>query len=94
VARKVFACFNGTVKKKVIISNKQEVLKWGENHLLTCSFPRKHYRELIELTVVYLGGKVPPSRIFYLRKPGAHHRARFMHIAIYALKMKLMSERF
>ncbi|KAK4024350.1 hypothetical protein OUZ56_009768 [Daphnia magna] len=71
-----------------------KVLKWGENHLMACSFPREDYRELIELTVVYLGGKVPPPRIFNLRKPGAHHRARFMHIAIYALKMQLMSERF
>ncbi len=37
---------------------------------------------------------MPPPRIFHLRKPGAHHRARFMHIAIYVLKMQLMSERF
>lgn len=46
----------------------------------------------MELTVVYLGGST--KRKFFLRKPGAHHRARFMHNEIYFLKMELMAERF
>jgi hypothetical protein len=50
------------------------------------------YRELLELTVIYFGGST--SRKFKLRKPGAHHHARFMAYAIYFLKIELMSERF
>jgi hypothetical protein len=72
----------------------RKVLDWGQSHLASQSFPREDYRELIELTVIFLGGTLPAGRNFQFRKPGAHHRARFMHIAIYALKMQMLSERF
>ncbi len=56
------------------------------------TFRREDYRELLELTIIYLGGST--SWKFKLRKPGAHHHARFMAYAIYFLKIELMSERF
>jgi hypothetical protein len=67
----------------------QSVLNWGQKCLEENAFPREDYRELVELTVIFLGGFVP--RGFHLRKPGAHHTARFMVNAIYVLKMEMMS---
>lgn len=69
-------------------------LKWGETCLKDEIFPREDYRELLELTVIFLGGQIPPPRKFVLRKPGAYHHARFMHKEIYYLKLFLISERF
>ena len=56
------------------------------------TFPREDYRELFELNVVYLEDYT--TRKFLLRKPGTHHRARFMHNEIYFLKKKFLAERF
>ena len=62
----------------------QSVLDWGQKVLEENTFPREDYRELIELTAIYLGGFVP--RGFRLRKPGAHHTARFMAYALLRLE--------
>ena len=64
------------------------VFKWAKDCLTKNTFPREDYRELIELTFVYLGGELP-ARKFFLRQPGAMHHARFMSKAIYLLKMEL-----
>ena len=45
--------------------------------------PRDDYRELLELTVIYMGG-VPPRGI-RIMAPGQMHRARWMAKAKYAL---------
>lgn len=44
-----------------------EVVEWGTELIETDTFSRSDYLELLELTVVYLGGSVFP---FKLRKPG------------------------
>lgn len=56
------------------------------------SFPREDYRELVELTVLFLCGEI--SWTIRIRKAGANHNARFMAYAIYFLKLQMMSERF
>src|SRR6218665_3063242 len=48
------------------------------------------YRELLELTLMFLG-RVPPQGISF-RKPGAIHRAWFMSRLIYALKIGLFRD--
>ncbi|KZR96892.1 Uncharacterized protein APZ42_008521, partial [Daphnia magna] len=58
----------------------KEVLEWASNCLESDTFPRSDYRELVELTVLFLGGAVFPMSF---RKPGAHHHARFMAYSIY-----------
>ncbi len=52
-------------------------------------FLRANYKELLELTIYFLGGDVACK----LRKPGALHHARFMSKAIYFLKMCMLSTR-
>jgi hypothetical protein len=49
--------------------------------------PRDDYRELLELTIIFLGGV--PRRGIHFMYPGAIHRARWMARAIYCIKMWL-----
>lgn len=51
---------------------------------------RNDYRELLELTLLFLGGV--PSRGVFFMKPGAMHRARFMARLIYALKIVMFRD--
>lgn len=51
-------------------------------------FPREDYKELTQLTVIWLGGVV---KDFQFQWPGPVHHARFMAKAIYYLKMQLVS---
>ena len=46
---------------------------------------RDDYRELLELTIIFLGGT--PRRGIHFMYPGAIHRARWMARAIYCIKM-------
>ena len=69
----------------------KSVLTWAEQCLKIETFPRKDYRELLQLTVKYLGGDV---QNFRFRKPGAVHHARFMSQLIYLLEMELLSNLF
>ncbi|GBM11911.1 hypothetical protein AVEN_209614-1 [Araneus ventricosus] len=50
---------------------------------------RDDYRELIELSIVFLGGDAEKN--FEIRSPGAIHQARWMAKAIYSLKLSLFS---
>src|SRR6218665_275094 len=53
---------------------------------------RDDYRELLELTIIFLGG-IPPRGIHFLY-PGAVHRARWMTKAIYSIKMVLFRNQY
>lgn len=53
---------------------------------------RKDYRELLELTVIFLGGQLPNGNRFRALIP--IHHARWMAKAIYALKIFLFRDQF
>jgi hypothetical protein len=53
---------------------------------------RDDYRELLELSIIYMGA-VPP-RGFHILAPGAMHRARWMSKAIYSLKIFIFKSQF
>src|SRR6218665_3261756 len=57
---------------------------------LELTHQREDYRELLELTLMFLG-RIPPRGISF-RKLGAIHRARFMSRLIYALKIILFRD--
>jgi hypothetical protein len=57
------------------------------------TFPREDYRELVEFSLIWLGGTLPENRKFSFRKQGAFHAARFMSKTIYLLKIDLLSDR-
>ena len=59
---------------------------------LTKSFPREDYRELLELTLIFLG-ETPPRGVSF-RSPGAFHHARWMSKILYTYKLYLFQEQF
>ena len=60
------------------------LLQWLEDDAM-----RHDYKELIELTILYLGGVFPPQYKFTFKAPGAFHHARWMSKIIYTLKYAL-----
>lgn len=59
---------------------------------LTKKIARDDYRELIELSIIFLGGDTEQK--FKIRPPSAMHQARWMARAIYSLKILLLSSQF
>lgn len=70
---------------------KDDVIRFATAQL-TVFQPRDDYRELLELTIIFLGAI--PSRGLHFRYPGALHRARWMARAIYSLKMWLFRDQY
>ena len=70
---------------------KDDVIQFAEKQLEQHQ-PRDDYRELLELSIVFLGG-TPPRGIRF-QYPGAVHRARWMARAIYAIKMWLFHNQY
>ena len=54
--------------------------------------PRDDYRELLELTIIFLGGV--PARGVSFRAPAGLHRARWMAKSIYSLKIWMLKGQF
>src|SRR6218665_1428430 len=54
--------------------------------------PLNNYRELLEPTKIYLGGR--PSRGIHFMQPSALHRARLVVRVIYAIKISLFCSQF
>ena len=69
----------------------KSVLRWGEEHLASGTWPREDYREFLTLVVVSLGGVIPNFRF---RLPGPDHHARWMSKGIYVIKIRLLSNVF
>ena len=59
-------------------------------HLLKEQHPREDYRELLQLCLIFLGGKTEGS--YHFRARGAIHNARLMMKGIYSLKMLLFRD--
>lgn len=55
---------------------KLDALTFAKNALLTCSQTRDDYRELLELTIIFLGDN--PPHCIQMMAPGAIHQARWM----------------
>ena len=69
----------------------KSVLDWALKELAKKTWPRADYKELLELTIICLGGDVPG---FQFRLPGPDHHARWMSKCIYILKMSLLLDMF
>ena len=78
-----------------------DVLAWAEYHMRLGTWPREDYRELLEVTVIFLGGVVRRMQFGSfniisnaIRKPGACHRARFMAHCLYIMKIFIFKSQF
>ena len=74
-------------------SKLEEVLQFCYNWIDSAEQPsihlRKDYRELIMLTVIYLGRSLDAGYAFNFQAPGTSHHARWMSRIKYALKISL-----
>ncbi|KAK0050926.1 hypothetical protein Bpfe_019652 [Biomphalaria pfeifferi] len=76
--------FDTASDEVAITSFKEHVIRFAET-TLAISQPRDDYEELLELTIIFLGGS-PPKGIRF-KAPGALHHARWMAKIIYGLKI-------
>lgn len=77
-----------------LASLKQETLVFCQDVLTgkAGTIPREDYRELVELTLIFLGER--PPRGIHFRMPGAFHHARWMSKLLYVLKINLFRDQF
>ncbi|KAK3925525.1 Replicase polyprotein 1ab [Frankliniella fusca] len=69
-----------------LIPNADEIIKFSCEHLQNRQ-PRDDYKELLELTIIFLGGSVPGKVEYTFRKPGATSKTRWMAKALYSYKI-------
>lgn len=67
------------------------ILQFVKEHLKIVQ-PRNDYKELLELTMVFLGDE--QNNIIVFHTPGAIHHARWMAKAIYCLKIYIFRDEF
>ena len=70
---------------------REEVITFATDQLNQYQ-PRNDYKELLELTIIFLGGQPPKGVCFCY--PGAIHCANWMSRAIYTLKMVIFPEQY
>jgi hypothetical protein len=73
------------------VANREDIIAFCQSQLGNTQ-PRDDYRELLELTIIYLGGMLPAGVRFM--KPGALHLARWMAKMIYSIKICLFRSQF
>ncbi|KAK0041420.1 hypothetical protein Bpfe_029139 [Biomphalaria pfeifferi] len=83
--------FDTASDEVAITSFKERVIRFAET-TLAISQPRDDYEELLELTIIFLGGS-PPKGIRF-KAPGALHHARWMAKIIYGLKIWIFKSQF
>lgn len=69
----------------------QDMISFAQNQLNQYQ-PRDDYKELLNLTIIYLGGVSENQALF--RMPAGLHRARWMAKAMYCLKIFLFRHQF
>ncbi|CAH1099105.1 unnamed protein product [Psylliodes chrysocephalus] len=67
-----------------------KMINYLQNVLKDGSHPREDYKELLQLSLLYLGGWSQDE--FSFRIPGDLHQARWMEKAIFALKIVLFAK--
>lgn len=70
---------------------KYVLVKYINDQLATFQ-PRDDYKELLQLSLIFLGDE--NAKDFKIRRPGALHRARWMAKLIYSLKIFLFRSQF
>lgn len=77
--------------RALVADVKDTMLAWLSS-ALEMTYPRDDYRELLELTMLFLGS--PPPRGIHFHAPGAVHQGRWMAKAIYAIKIWMFRSQF
>ena len=77
---------------KITLDEKQKVEQCIKEQLNEHQ-PRDDCRELLQLSLIFIGGEVP-KHLSKIRAPGAFHKARWMAKLIYCLKIFLFRKQF
>ena len=85
------ASSSNDIVHSAVSSVANEIIAFAENQLQQFQ-PRDDYRELLELTIMFLGGV--PSQGCSFKAPAGLHRARWMAKAIYSLKIWMLRSQF
>jgi hypothetical protein len=84
--------------KEESVASELEPLKEDLLTFISCQLsvfhPRDDYKELLQLSLLFLGGKPATATDFHVHAPGAYHRARWMAKLIYCLKIYLFRAQF
>jgi hypothetical protein len=80
-----------TTSSKILENIAADTISFAQNQLQVYQ-PRDDYKELLNLTIIYLGG-VPVKGVSF-RRPAGLHRARWMAKAMYCLKIFLFNHQF
>jgi len=75
-----------------LVDLKEDVIAFAKQVLLSSRQTRDNYRELMELTMLFLGD-TPPRGVRFMA-PGAMHRARWMAKLLYCLKIWMFKQQF
>jgi len=75
-----------------LVGLKDDVISFAKQVLLSSQQTRDDYRELLELTVLFLGDT--PPRGVRIMAPGAMHRARWMAKLLYCVKIWMFKQQF
>ena len=84
--------FSYVFKSRKLQRIKDDVLKFLWNWIQNGKTARGDYLELVELTIMFLGGSKLDSKAFTFKSPGAFHHARWMAKVIYTLKIALFQK--
>lgn len=84
-------CSTDPLVNSVTFSVKAPIVQFLQESLLK-NHPRDDYRELIEITLIFLGHA--PTRGIKFAKPGAMHQARWMSKIIYTFKTWMFRNQF
>lgn len=77
---------------RTVLNNHIDTIRLSVEKFLEQAQPRDDYKELLELSLIFIG--IIPSDGAHFRRPGAFHLARWMAKAIYALKIYLFRDEF
>ena len=63
------------------------------NNYFKQPFSRGDYKELVKLTLLYLGDPATRRNFASINRPGAMHKARWMSKMLYAIKLDLLGSK-
>jgi len=79
-----------------IVDVKEDLINFLQSVLLTVTENqlRNDYREILELTLSFLGAKALPSQKIHFKAPGAKHHTRWMAKIIYSFEIWMFRKQF
>ena len=84
--------FDFCVTPPNLTDKKDQIIEMCHNYLKQ-PFSRGDYKELVKLTLLYLGDPAAKRNFASFNKPGAMHKARWMSKILYAIKLDLLGSK-